>query len=130
MVEDNKIAVLCLVAGVEVGEELHDEKRVENYADGAEPLFSLAVVHVVVECIRERSEQKHRIKHNRHDGVPIKPISNRGEHVNCVPNHSRRKFMEHLLELAVRMNYVPVITAHVTYNFLVNGIGRRKLLLS
>ena len=32
--------------------------------------------------------------------------------------------MKHLLELAVWMNYVPVITEHVTYNFLVNSIAR------
>jgi hypothetical protein len=35
--------------------------------------------------------------------------------------------MKHLPELAVRMNYVPIITEHVPYSFLVNCIGRLKV---
>lgn len=47
-----------------------------------------------------------------------------------VEDFSAWRFMKHLLELAVRMNYVPVIAAHVTCNFAVNGVARFEVLLS
>lgn len=68
--EDNEIAVLRLVAGEEVEEEIDDAERVENCADGDAPKLGS---EVLVERIHERCVEEQRITHKSHERAPAEP---------------------------------------------------------
>lgn len=169
MMEDNKIAVLCLVAGEEVQENIAKAQTVEKTPDGRQPNF---VAEMIVKREHERNVDKPQEVHEHHDEAPVKSIKE-WKRENCVakprevlwgqnciklifswiwpsldstfshlyasfltPVNSpwpqkpiKLKFIKHLPELAVRMNYVPVIAEHVTCNFLINSIGWLKVFL-
>lgn len=93
MMEDNEIAVMSLVAGEEVQDEIDEAERVERLVNGNAPHFR---VQISVKCICERYVEEQQIKGQRHERVPIKPISMVETCELRVEPSPNEKFMEHL----------------------------------
>lgn len=82
MMEDDKIAVFCLVAGEEVQEEIANAKHVEKCANIDAPNF---ITEILVKCIHEGYVEIPKVRHERHGRVPVKPMFwDEMKYANCV----------------------------------------------